>query len=106
MIVSKYKTPATDGTFGGNQPECEDGKKIDVQLGRDFVVWEGECVPGVMSWRVGSDDTNLRWFQDWNECAIGLWVVYGEKNGGCGRCPDLRMSHAAWMEGLGMAGTE
>jgi hypothetical protein len=56
-----------------------------------------------MSWRMSSSDSSLNYFQDWNLCAIGLWVVYegvAMPGPSCGRCPQTSTfeNHAAWLE--------
>ena len=58
-----------------------------------------------MSWKLSSTDSSMMYFQDWNLCAIGLWVVYENVPTVqatipvCGHCPDKKQfnSHAAWM---------
>lgn len=80
LIRFAYNTGASDSTTGTSQPLLGPGPPIDlypVAPGNSYKAWSGSCGSGgVMSWRLSSCDSSLNYFQDWNPCAIGLWVVY------------------------------
>lgn len=108
LVQYAYNTGATDATTGNSQPPLGPDPTINlsgVVPGNSYKVWSGNCGGGgVMSWRLSSSDSSLTYFQDWNACAIGLWVVYegapSASGPGCGHCPSESSfeSHAAWLE--------
>lgn len=107
-----YNTGATDATTGNSQPPLGAGPTVNlngVLPGNAYHVWSGSCGSGgVMSWRMSSSDSSLNYFQDWNLCAIGLWVVYEgtapTTGPSCGRCPQTSTfeNHEAWLEAYTM----
>lgn len=106
LIQFAYNTGATDATTGNSQPPLGPGPLVNlngVVPGDSYKAWSGSCGSGgVMSWRLSSTDSSLNYFQDWNPCAIGLWVVYEGASAApsCNRCPKTStfQNHAAWME--------
>ena len=108
LVQYAYNTGATDATTGNTQPPFGPDAPITLngaQPGISYKLWSGSCGGGgVMSWRLSSPDSYLYYFQDWNACAIGLWVVYESappaQVPSCGSCPNMKKftSHAAWME--------
>ncbi|KAK5941674.1 hypothetical protein PMZ80_005624 [Knufia obscura] len=108
FVQHAYGTGATDATTGNTQPPLGADALVTVsnaQPGNAYKVWSGSCGGGgVMSWKLSSPDSYLYYFQDWNPCAIGLWVVYETaalaQAPTCGSCPSTKQfaSHAAWME--------
>lgn len=108
LVQYKYNTGVTQYTTGNNQPPLGPDPPVNldkVTSGNSYKVWSGSCGSGgVMSWRLSSTDSSLMYFQDWNPCAIGLWVIYENipvKGPSCGRCPDNTKvkNHAAWLAG-------
>lgn len=112
LVQYTYNTGATETTTGYSQPPFVPDPLIDltgVIPGNSYKVWTGSCGSGgVMSWRLSSCDSILNYFQDWNLCAIGLWVVYEAvpalPGPQCANCPDMSkfQSHAAWLEAYAM----
>lgn len=108
LLQYAYNTGATDATTGNSQPPLGPDAIItlnNAQPGNSYKAWTGSCgTGGVMSWKLSSPDSYLYYFQDWNPCAIGLWVVYESappaEAPDCGSCPSTSKfaSHAAWME--------
>lgn len=108
LVQYAYNTGATDATTGFFQPPLGPDPTVNldgVTPGNAYHVWSGNSgVGGVMSWRLSSSDSSLNYFQDWNLCAIGLWVVYEGLvtvlGPSCGRCPQTSTfgNHAAWLE--------
>ena len=108
LVQYAYGTGATDATTGNTQPPLGADAPIrisGVQPGNHYRVSSGSCgAGGVMSWKMSSPDSYLYYFQDWNLCAIGLWVVYESgspaQSPSCGSCPSTRKfaSHAAWLD--------
>lgn len=106
-----YDTGANDATTGNSEPPLNPDPASNltgVVPGTFYKAWSGSCGPGgVMSWKLSSPDSSLLYFQDWNACAIGLWVVYENSpiavppEPSCGNCPDAKTvkNHAEWMEG-------
>lgn len=47
------------------------------KAGEKFLVASGECEAGkaVSFEMVATEGVSLRWFQDWNACALGAFVV-------------------------------
>lgn len=108
LVQYKYNTGVNIATTGNNEPPLGPDPPVNldkVAPGNSYKVWSGSCGPGgVMSWRLSSTDSSLLYFQDWNPCAIGLWIVY-EKSAApglpeCGHCPSQKNfeSHAAWIQ--------
>lgn len=103
-----YNTGATDATTGDSQPPLGPGPTVNLNgivPGNAYHVWSGSSGSGgVMSWRISSSDSSLNYFQDWNLCAIGLWVVYEEvaaaPGPSCARCQGTSTfeNHAAWLD--------
>lgn len=117
LVQYAYHTGATDATTGSTQPPLGPAAPVSIsnaQPGNAYKAWTGSCgAGGVMSWKLSSPDSYLYYFQDWNLCAIGLWVVYDGaapvQAPTCGSCPSTKKfaSHAAWVEayiGGAMAG--
>ncbi|KAJ9659067.1 hypothetical protein H2198_003356 [Neophaeococcomyces mojaviensis] len=79
-VQYQYATGATDSTTGNTQPALGLDAPITINSvtpGNAYKIWTGlSGAGGVMSWRLSSTDSWLHYFQDWNLCAIGLWVVY------------------------------
>lgn len=115
LIQYAYNTGATDASTGENQPLVGPGGSIDlldVVPGNSYKAWSGSCGSGgVMSWKLSSCDSSLHYFQDWNPCAIGLWVVYEGSSPApspqCNRCLETSKfsSHAAWLNAYAMDST-
>ena len=80
LVQYQYNTGVTKATTGNSEPPLGPDPPVNldkVSPGNSYKVWSGSCGPGgVMSWRLSSIDSSLLYFQDWNPCAIGLWVVY------------------------------
>ncbi|EXJ72449.1 uncharacterized protein A1O5_04953 [Cladophialophora psammophila CBS 110553] len=51
-------------------------KTIHMQPGHAYEIGSTICVPGRISMTMSSPDSSLTWFQDWNQCAIGLFITY------------------------------
>jgi len=108
LVQYAYNTGATDATTSNSQPPLGPDTLItlsDVEPGNSYKAWTGSCgTGGVMSWKLSSPDSHLYYFQDWNLCAIGLWIVYESAPPAqvptCGTCPSTKKfaNHAAWME--------
>lgn len=108
FVQYAYNTGATDATTGNTQPPLGPDAPITyskIQPGNAYKAWTGSCgTGGVMSWKLSSPDSYLYYFQDWNPCAIGLWIVYEGaapiQAPSCGSCPGTKKfaSHAAWVE--------
>jgi len=81
LVQYQYGVGATGSSTGNNQPPLgPDGPIIinSVTPGNAYQIWAGSAgVGGVLSWKLSSPDSWLHYFQDWNTCAIGLWIVYG-----------------------------
>ncbi|KAK5082884.1 hypothetical protein LTR05_006765 [Lithohypha guttulata] len=109
LVQYAYNTGATETTTGNTKPPLGPDPPVTlngVAPGSAYKAWTGSCgTSGVMSWGLSSTDSSLVYFQDWNPCAIGLWVVYEvqpqsqPQQPSCGQCPDSKKSnHAAWMQ--------
>lgn len=108
LVQYQYNTGASAATTGHSlPPRGSDPPAIlnNVVPGNSYKAWTGSCgAGGVMSWGLSSPDSSLMYFQDWNPCAIGVWVVYENTSQtgqpSCGHCPDNKMfsSHMAWMQ--------
>lgn len=90
-----YNTGATKSTTGYSQPPPGPDSAINVPAihpGNSYKIWSGNCgAGGVMSWKISSPDSWLYYFQDWNACAFGLWILYEAEppaqGAPCGVCP-------------------
>lgn len=109
LVQFMYNTGAVETTTGNSEPPLGSDPALNltgVIPGSFYKAWSGSCGPGgIMSWKLSSPDSSLLYFQDWNPCAIGLWVVYESPTTStteplCGQCPGVKKvkSHAAWME--------
>lgn len=79
--ISLPGTGAQDGaTTWNNQPPAAntDGfpKTINMQPGNYYSLSLGPCVPGLASLTMNSSDSCFTWFQDFNPCPIGPFIVY------------------------------
>lgn len=50
--------------------------EIRMRPGHAYSIGQTICVPGRISVTMSSADSNLTWFQDWNECPLGLFITY------------------------------
>lgn len=99
LVEYQYGTGATDDTTGNSQPPTGSEPTITIQNvtpGNAYKIWSGSTGQGgLLSWKLSSPDSWLRYFQDWNACAIGLWIVYEEvapiAGPNCGQCPGRSM---------------
>lgn len=108
LVQYQYNTGASSTTTDKSLPPQGPDPPVvlnEVTPGNSYKVWTGSCGPGgVMSWGLSSPDSSLMYFQDWNPCAIGVWVVYENTPAGsqpsCGHCPDKKTfsSHVAWLQ--------
>ncbi|KIX96776.1 uncharacterized protein Z520_07496 [Fonsecaea multimorphosa CBS 102226] len=51
-------------------------KTLNMEPGHAYAIGSTICVPGRISITMSSTDSSLTWFQDWNQCAIGLFITY------------------------------
>lgn len=72
------KGPASNTTSFASRPELvSDLGTVKVQPGHAYSIGKAvECPAGqAVAFQVGSEDTSLSWFQDYNPCPIGLYVI-------------------------------
>ncbi|OAG37355.1 hypothetical protein AYO21_08432 [Fonsecaea monophora] len=51
-------------------------KTMHMEPGHAYAIASTICVPGKIGITMSSPDSSLTWFQDWNQCAIGLYITY------------------------------
>ncbi|OAP61308.1 hypothetical protein AYL99_03509 [Fonsecaea erecta] len=51
-------------------------RTLHIEPGHAYAIGSTICVPGKISITMSSPDSSLTWFQDWNQCAIGLFITY------------------------------
>jgi hypothetical protein len=49
---------------------------IHINPGHAWALGSTICVPGRIAVTLSSSNSSLRWFQDWNQCPIGLFITY------------------------------
>jgi hypothetical protein len=53
-------------------------RTISMEPGNAYTLGATICVPGRISVTMASPGSNLTWFQDYNPCAIGLYITYSD----------------------------
>jgi hypothetical protein len=77
VTINQPGTGAADGvTTYNNRPPPSETKIINMSLGNYYSLWSGVCPAGVWSITISSGNTGFCWFQDYNPCPIGPYVVY------------------------------
>lgn len=51
-------------------------RSLSMQPGHAYTLGQTICVPGRISMTMSSSDSSLTWFQDYNQCAIGMYMTY------------------------------
>lgn len=79
--LSALGAGAVDGSTTWNSQPLQDNphgfpRAISMQPGHAYDIGNTICVPGRISITMSSTDSSLMWFQDWNPCPIGLFIVY------------------------------
>lgn len=80
FVQYQNNTGVTATTTWNTQPSASGSQSVtltQVAPGRAYKVWTGTCPVGLLSWRMSSTDSCMWYFQDFNECAIGVYIVYG-----------------------------
>lgn len=83
FIFAQYRNDegATHKTTWNTQPDLSATPLTtltQVSPGHSYKIWTGSCGKGgLLSWRMSSIDSCLWYFQDFNECAIGVYLLYG-----------------------------
>jgi hypothetical protein len=49
---------------------------IRMQPGHAWALGSTICIPGRIAITMSSSSSSLAWFQDWNPCPIGLYIIY------------------------------
>ncbi|EXJ62493.1 hypothetical protein A1O7_02931 [Cladophialophora yegresii CBS 114405] len=49
---------------------------IHINPGHAWALGSTICAPGRFAVTMSSSNSSLRWFQDWNQCPIGLFITY------------------------------
>lgn len=78
LDVSSLKSQASQGTTFANKPAvASDLGQINVTPGHAYTVASGPCAAGTtLSYEVSSvHGYALEWFQDYNACALGLYIT-------------------------------
>ncbi|KEQ75644.1 hypothetical protein M436DRAFT_41835 [Aureobasidium namibiae CBS 147.97] len=74
----QLKSAADEKTTFNNQPAvAKDFGEKGVSTGNAYTITTGDCAVGqTISYELtATGDYQASWFQDWNPCPIGLWVV-------------------------------
>lgn len=81
FVEYQPNTGAVSGTTWSTQPPLNGAPVTTlshVTPGNSYKVWSGSCGAGeLLSWRMSSVDSCLWYFEDYNDCAIGAYIVYG-----------------------------
>ncbi|KAH0124413.1 hypothetical protein KCU67_g17729, partial [Aureobasidium melanogenum] len=73
----QLKNAADESVTFANQPAvAKDFGEKGVSTGNAYTITTGDCAVGSISYELtATGDYETSWFQDWNPCPIGLWVV-------------------------------
>lgn len=79
--LSALNKPATENVTKWNHQPQSGGTgdfphPVNMQPGNSYSLQSGPCEVGTFSLTMSSADTAFKWFQDYNPCAIGPYVLY------------------------------
>jgi hypothetical protein len=77
LVTADYTLSAANGSMIHVSSEGKETAAFAPKAGEKYLVGSGPCAAGkaVTFDMAASKGASLRWFQDWNACALGLFVV-------------------------------